>query len=228
VENSVSSSIFYDDIRLAMQGFMDHAPEGNWYALATFSKDLKVQVDFTKQEGRIMDAYSGLGEPAWDETDVYDATYQMLDKMAEMKGRRILIVIASGFDTFSRHSLTDVQKKVESSNVVIYGIGLGSMLRGVDEPYLSTGAQMDLTVARNFLTMLSRESGGEAWFPMEEGAYPSIMDGVMRDIATQYRMVYTPEVADDGKLHDIKVEAYQSEDQQGEEYKVIVRKGWRW
>lgn len=119
VEYSNSSGYFAADLNAALQGFLKHAPEGHWYALATFSHDLEIHTDFTQQIGEMAAAYSQLGLPAWREIDTYDAVYEMLDKMGRLPGRRIMIVVGSGLDTFSHSSMDRVQKKAESENVTI-------------------------------------------------------------------------------------------------------------
>ena len=121
--------MFHEDLDV-MQAFMDKALDGNWYSLATFSPDLRVNVDFTKEKARLTQAYAQLGPPTWNETDTYDAVFSMLDKTSRLPGRRVLIVAGSGLDSFSGHTLDDVEKKLESADVTVYAVGLGSVLRG--------------------------------------------------------------------------------------------------
>jgi VWFA-related protein len=227
MEYSQSSWVYFDDINAVIQGFLDQAAEGNWYALATYAHQLEIQADFTKQIGRIRQAYQELPEPMWNETDTYDAVYEMLDKMSRLPGRSVLIVIASGYDSFSQHTFEEVQKEVESSNVTLFSVGLGSMYRGVYDPYLSDAGRMDLLLAENFLRMLADESGGDSWFPNEVGAYADVMKGIMQTLANQYRLVYSPQVISNGKLHKIEVEAFQVANDRRQDFKVRVRKGWR-
>lgn len=227
VEYSESSWIYFNDIDAAISGFVHAFPTGNWYALATFANTMKVQVDFTKSVGDIVSTYESLGDPGWNEVDTYDAVYSMLDKMGRLPGRRVLVVIGSGLDSFSHHTIEDVQKKAREANVVIYGIGLGTYLRGMYEPYLNDIQQLDLTQARAFLNMLADESGGESWFPMETGAYADIMKGVVQDIQNQYRLVYTPETPKEKDFHKITVKAFAMKDGKMQQFDVRVRKGWR-
>jgi VWFA-related protein len=227
VEYSRSSGYYFNDLDAAMQGFLKHAPEGNWYALATYSQDLLVNADFTKMTGEIVDAYSGLGQPMWNEINTYDAVYEMRDKMSRLPGRRILIITGSGIDTFSEHNLDDVKKKLESVNVAIFVAGAASAFRGAMEGYLSDSARMSLLQARAFLQMLADFSGGFAWFPNQSQAIPSIMEGTMQSIACQYQLVYQSPRRVDGKFHKIKVEAFRLIDDKREDFKVLVRSGWR-
>ncbi len=227
VEYSQASWYYLNDIDTSMEAFLGHAFPGNWYALATYSHDLEIDVDFTRQTGKIMEAYSELGQPMWNEVDTYDAIYSMLDKMGRLPGRRILIIIGSGFDSFSGHTLDDVRKKAESENVVIFAAGAGSMLRGIYEPYLSSMARMDLLQARAFLQMLAEKTGGFAWFPNQEGAFPDVMRGIMQSIRTEYRLVYETSAPGSGKFHKLKVEAFHVANDHREDFKVLVRDGWR-
>ncbi|HEX6894583.1 MAG TPA: VWA domain-containing protein [Bryobacteraceae bacterium] len=227
VEYSRSSGYYIEDIDAAMSGLLKHAPEGHWYALATFSHDLKVETDFTKQIGKLTEAYAQLGLPNWTEIDTYDAVYDMLDKLGRLPGRRILIVIGSGMDTFSEHTFDDVRKKIETDNVTVFVAGIGSAFRSSYEVYLDSSSRMTLSQAQSFLRMLADKSGGFAWFPSSPSAFPSVMNGIMQSIATQYRLVYDTPVRGAGKLHKIKVEAFRIVNDKREDFKVLVREGWR-
>ena len=150
VEYSRNSWLYYNDILRAMEGFFSKAPDGNWYALATFSNTLNVRVDFTKLRGKIASSFADLPAPLWSEVNTYDAVYEMLEKMDRLPGRRVLIIIGSGADTFSELTLQDVQRKAERANVVIYAAGAGSQLRGQYESYLDNVTRLNLLQAESF------------------------------------------------------------------------------
>jgi VWFA-related protein len=227
VEYSRSSGYYLDDLDAAISGFLKHAPEGNWYALATYSQGLTVNADFTQMTGEISNAYAALGPPMWNEINTYDAIYEMLDKMGRLPGRRILIVAGSGIDTFSEHTLNDVKKKLEAVNVVVFVAGAGSAFRGAYEGYLNDIDRMSLLQSRAFLQMLADSSGGFAWFPNQSVAIPDVIEGTMQSIACQYKIVYQSPPRVDGKFHKIKVEAFRFLDDKREDFKVLVRSGWR-
>ncbi len=227
VEHTASSGYFLDDLNAAMQGFMKHAPEGNWYALATFSRDLEIRQDFTRMLGEVNAAYSQIGPPGWSEIDTYDAIYDMLDKVGRLPGRRILVVVGCGIDTFSEHNMDQVRRKAEEENVTIFVAGLGSLFRGSYDPYLSDSLRMSLMQARAFLQMLAQKTGGYVWFPNQSNAFPDVMQGIMQSVATQYRLVYDAPPTSPGKFQKIKVEAFRFLDDKRENFKVLVREGFR-
>jgi len=130
VEYSASSVAFLEDIAYVFEGFQAHGVEGHWYALATFANTLEIHTDFTKQLGEITQTYAALGPATWNEINTYDAVYDMLDKMGRLPGRRILVVVGSGIDTFSEHNMDDVKKKIEADNVTVFCSGLRLAVKG--------------------------------------------------------------------------------------------------
>ncbi len=227
VERSRSSWFYQNDLDAAVHAFLDAAPEGHWYSLATFSHGLEVSVDFTRQIGELRAAYSELGAPMWQDIDTYDAIYEILEKLELLGGRRVLIFIGSGLDTLSARTLAEVERKIESVNVTVFAAGAGSSLRGTYEPYLATTARMDLLQAEAFLNMLARKSGGQAWFPKFETAYRDIARAVFTTLANQYRLVYETTLPRDRKFHRLRVEAFQITDDKRRDFRVRVREGWR-
>lgn len=54
---------------------------------------------------------------------------------------------------------------MEGAEVVIFGIGAGSLPRGQYDAYLSDSARMEPTQAEAFLSMPARKTGGQSFFP---------------------------------------------------------------
>lgn len=227
VEYSRSSGYFIDDIGAAMSGFLKYAVEGQWYALATFSHTLEINQDFTQQPARLTEAFSQLGPASWSEIDTYEAVHEMLDKLGRLPGRKILILVGCGIDTFSEHTLDDVKKKVEAENVTVFVAGVGSAFRTVYDAYLDSSARINIIQAQAFLRMLSDKSGGFAWFPANVNTFPDVMQGIMQSISSQYRLVYDTRVRGSGKFHKLKVEAFSVANDKRENFNVLVREGWR-
>jgi VWFA-related protein len=219
IENSDNSYWYRGEISAAMQEFAENAPEGNWYALMTFARDVHVAADFTRIKEKITSAFDSMGQSGWSDISTYDAAYTVLNDLERIPGRRVVVFIGSGLDRYSERSLGDVQKELESSDVTIYAIGTGLLLRQQYEPYTFPGLRMNEMQARGVLEMLAEDSGGKAWFPSSESGFADAMRGVFADMAAQYRLVYNGEIPPGGKLHKIKIEVL--------DYDVRVRKGWR-
>lgn len=55
-----------------MNGFVAAARDDHWYALASFSHAISIDVDFTRVPGRLAPAMTDLPASTWTESDVRD------------------------------------------------------------------------------------------------------------------------------------------------------------
>jgi VWFA-related protein len=224
VEASQSSYPYSNDIDTIMQSFGAAAPEGKWYALVSFSRGAGVDQDFTRDREQIAATWAALGQPAWSDIDSYDAVYQVLGALQRLPGRRAMIVIGSGYDTFSDHTAGDVAKISQRSNVLVYSIGAGSNGPGTYSVW-GGSEHMRTLQGESFLDRTAKESGGRAWFPETGDELSAALKSVFEDFDNRYRLVYDADTPADGKLHKVKVEAY--DPGTGKKLDVHVRKGWR-
>jgi len=227
VEYSRQSWLFLNDIRNVLSGFLEYAPEGNWYALVTVGRKATIAVDFTKDKRRIASAFYDLPVPIFDDVAAFDALSEIVDTASALPGRNAIMFIGSGFDNFSSASYGDVENVLESSDVSIYSLAIGSPLRGFDSSTLGLSTEVDLLGARQFLTMLADQSGGDAWFPVVEVMFRNAVQRIMLDLATQYKLEIKGALPSDDRLHKIKVEAFTITNDKRKNFKVRVRDGLR-
>jgi VWFA-related protein len=226
VENSLTSWRFLNDVRSAMRGFLKAAPEGHSYALVSYARRPTVEATLTKEIDRIRMAYVDLQQSAWRETDTYDAVYRVIEEMDKLPGRRVLIFIGFGYDAFSRYTVGELQRKVETTNTLIYGIATGSDLRQERPPYGQTAEPLDLRKGKMLVEMLARRSGGKFYCPSCEADYADSMRDVMETLDRQYTVVYERPVARKAGFRKLKVEAFEIIDDIRRDFKVRVRDGW--
>lgn len=219
VEYSRSSAPYFQDVAEALQAFINAAPEGDWYALATFSNRLAVDVDFTKLKGKIPTTFAALGPPQWSEIRTYDAVHQMLAKMSRLPGQRVLVLIGSGLNTFGEQTLNSLRRQVAASNVTIFAVGAGQYLR-LRNPGL---ARAHFLQADNLLRTLAAESGGEAWFPRFETAFPDAAQGLLQVIEHRYRLVVPPQALAGDRPAKVRVEAFHVENGKRTNFETIAR-----
>jgi Ca-activated chloride channel family protein len=221
VEHGRRSLPYWRDIERAVEGFAGAAPAGHRYLLATFAQ--RVEVSEPLADGKaVLNEFRNRGRPIVNEVSVYDAVIAMLERLEKEPGRRVLVVVASGMDSFSRHTMDQVERKVEETNAVIYATGVGSALRGRLEPWVRGSARIGLLQGQAFLQLLAQRSGGQAWFPQFEGGFVSAMQGAMQNLEHHYRLVFQPQ-PENGRSR-IEVEAFRfvAEDKR-EDFHVRVR-----
>ena len=137
------------------------------------------------------------------------------------------MLVGSGVDTSSEHTLDEVRQKIEAENVTVFAAGLSSVLQTMLDPYLESPGRLTLIHARSFLKMLADKSGGFARFPNDVNAFSFLMREVMKSIMMQYRIVYDTKARGSGKLSKLKVEAFSVVNYKRDDFNVRVREGWR-
>ena len=90
----------------------------------------KILVDFTQDKRAIMGALNMLRIPGFSERDLFDAMFDTLDRIDRIEGKKYIILVSSGADTFSRVTLDQTLKKIKSTkDVTIYPISIGWQYR---------------------------------------------------------------------------------------------------
>jgi len=94
--------------------------------LAVFTYDDRVHtvIDFDAPHDRWDEALSHTSAPMFSEANFYDAAVDVLDRLAAISGRKALLAISTGIDTFSRATFADVVNKAEAAKTPIYVVGL--------------------------------------------------------------------------------------------------------
>ncbi len=181
----------------------------DWVALETFNMRPNVEVDFTHDGREIFQGLTGLVFPPFSESNLFDAVTDVLDRMKDVKGRKAVLVLASGIDTFSKINLDQTMKRIKDSDATIFTVGVGAQVFMSMDMMSGPGSTANLTAlqAENQLKTFAALTGGRAWFPRFDGEIPSIMQDVSASLRNQYNMAYSPSGhSADGKYHKIKVE----------------------
>jgi VWFA-related protein len=205
----------------------------DWSALVSFDTRPHIEVDFTHNPREIEQGLTGMSVPFFSESNLFDALVDTLDRMRDIKGRKAILLLASGIDTFSRINLGNVLSRLRENDTTIFCVGIA-------EPFFtqySDGSNLTYLQAQNQLRTFARMSGGRAWFPRFDGEIPGIMADVAASLRNQYSLAYSPSnTAADGKYRKIKVELVDREgkplvvkDQKGKTIKahVYAREGYQ-
>jgi VWFA-related protein len=131
------------------------------------------------------------------------------ERMSEIEGRKAIVLISSGIDTFSKLTFDKTRKALQNAGVPIYSVGLLQALREWLDARGALGsiARLDFLQADNQLRTFSKETGGQAFFPRFYGEFPGIFRAIHEALRNQYSITYQPtNQAKDGKFRKLKVE----------------------
>ena len=212
--------------------FLRQLKKDDWAALVSYDLKTRIEVDFTQNKAEIQQYLQRMYFPGFSEANMYDAVLDTIDRLQDVKGKKAILLLASGLDTFSKHTLDDTLKKLKQTDVTIFSVGVA---RDFWEYFDSRGAlgavaRMDFLQAENQLTAFARMTGGRAWMPRFSGELPAIFEDVAASLRNQYRIGYVPSnYVRDGKFHKIKVELVgpdgqplEFRDQKNKKVKMVV------
>jgi len=191
----------------------------DWTAVVSFDMKPQILTDFTQDRGEVRGALDTLRIPGFSEICVYDALSFTLDRMKDIKGRKAILLVCTGFDTFSKLTYDEILKIVKSSDTAIYPISILEFMT-VRSP---RGGSIGALQARNALETMAKYSGGQAYFPRFEGELPSIFEQISGQLRLQYGLGFVPSnPAKDGKFHKLRVDLV---DEQGNPLRIVSPKG---
>ena len=233
-EFAANSYYFIYDMRNAAFAFAQQLRPQDYVALMTFDLHTQIQLDFTQDKRQLEEAINSLRIPGFNETDVFDALYEGLDRLNRIEGRKYIILIPPGRDTFSQLTLDKILKKVkETQDVTIFTVSTGGFARAMS----ARGDSMSFLQADNQMKTFASLTGGMNFAPRFTGEMPDIFREINENIRAKYELVYHPSNAkQDGTYRKLRVELVDEEGQplhmQDEKHKplkydIIARDGYR-
>jgi VWFA-related protein len=217
----------------------------DYVALMTFDLNPHIILDFTQNKQEVQQAVNMLANQVWmpaafQETDVFDALSNALDRLSRIQGQKYIILIASGVDSFSKLTFDQIFKQVKNSqNVTIFTISTGGLFRAITEgqPGMSAAMQdMTFLQADNEMRNFAAVTGGQFFQPRFEGELPDDVGAIMAMIRSKYQIVYQPsDTKQDGTFRKLRVELVDDEgkplrmqDQKHKplKYELIYRNGY--
>ncbi len=177
-------------------------------AVWKYNDKVEKLADFSQPHDTVESLFYSLGTPEVSETNLYDAVIFMLDQMRAVTGRKALVLISSGIDTFSKATYQDAVKAAAESDSPIYVISLARSLRDTVELHdLSASVgRIDWEKADKDLQNIAMVSGGRAYSPQNTIDLSPIYDDVMENLKTRYVITYRSSTKDGASARTVRVE----------------------
>lgn len=156
---------------------------------ATFDDEVMLRQDFTDRLDLLDRAVFAVKQTGT-QTALYDAIWQFCDeKLRSAPGRRVLVVITDGEDTYSRATLRDAIDIAQRTETIIYAIstkaGFLSTVPGVEAGQVKDRKDRDLVT-------LAEETGGMAFFSGDMLTLERSFSRISRELRAQYLVTYRP------------------------------------
>lgn len=238
VEFANTNYAFIHDMLNGAYSFTGALKPEDWVAVMTYDMRTTIMQDFTQDKRAIYGALNLLRIPGFSETNLFDALYEAIDRVEGIEGRKYIVLIASGYDSFSRINYDKILNKVkESQNVTIYTVSTGQAMRIYYENQMSSITRLDFLQADNQMRVFANLTGGRAFAPRFEAEMPGIFREIAQTIRNQYLITYRPiNSKQDGTFRKLKVELVAPDggplsvvNEKGKKmkYQVIAKEGYR-
>lgn len=193
----------------AAYGFLETLQPEDYVAVVAYDLRPEILSDFSADKRAAYEAMQRLRIPAFRESNLYDALVDTAERMQEIEGRKAILLLSTGVDTFSKLTFDKTRRALQSAGVPIYAIGLMQMIRELYDArgWLAPETRLDFLQADNQMRTFAKETGGMSFFPRFEGEMPGIFRMISDSLRNQYVLTYRPSnLARDGKFRRIKVE----------------------
>ncbi|MDQ2746840.1 MAG: VWA domain-containing protein [Acidobacteriota bacterium] len=192
-------------------------------AFMTFDNEVNLRQDFTDKLD-LLDKSVDMVKKVGSQTALYDAIWQFSDeKLRSAPGRRIIVLITDGDDTFSRADLQDAIDIAQRTETTIFGISTKAGFLG-SVPGVDAGTVKDK--GDKYLTQLCEDTGGEAFFTGDMTSLERSFTKISQELRSQYIITYRPNNQNyDGK--ERKVEVRFTDKAKADDYRIRARKSYR-
>lgn len=175
--------------REALARFIETSHPQDEYFLISFDDRAQLQIDRTRDTDAVLSKFTYVQPHG--STALYDAAYLGIEKVTRgSHAKRAILLISDGQDNNSRYTFSELRRRLQEADVLIYAIGIQPGRGG----YIT-------------LDELASASGGRAFFPDSAAEMNEAFERIALELRHQYSVGFRPSdfIAGDGKWHRLKV-----------------------
>jgi VWFA-related protein len=222
----------------ASYAFANTLKKDDWVAVISYDMKPQILADFTQDKRAVYAALEPVAHAGFLGDEFIRRALRHARPVDRIEGKKYIILVTTGVDTFSKLTLDKILKKVKSTkDVTIYPISVGFVARILRGPHGRAGpagipvGNMDYLQADNEMKTFASLTGGRAYFPRFQGELPEIFNDIGADIRNQYSISYHPTNTKlDGTYRKLKVELQAPDggplkirDQKGKDVKIDLQ-----
>lgn len=198
-------------------------PDKDKAALFSVADVTRLEQPITSNVGSLTQAIDLFPEPKG-ATALLDGIIEVADYLRSTNGRRVLVIVSDGEDTYSdlKTTLEDVIRSLQVNNCQVYVVKTKDF-----ENYKRTGtrggnANVRALAAERRMIEITRQTGGAVYSPIDENEMKAAFDQISAELAHQYILSYYPDNTAEkaGEFREISLSV------KGKNLSVRTRKGY--
>jgi len=180
------------EVPLIGRELLDVVGRDDKVSILKYDAKLETLADFKQGHEVLDDVFNHLSMQNFSEVNFFDALLETLNRMRDVNGRKAIILVSSGIDTFSKANYQLVLEAARASATPIYTIGLVHLMQRESAVYGTTApfARIDWPAAEKQLENLAKVSGGRAYALQSDPELPAIYDDIMENLRVRYVITY--------------------------------------
>ena len=132
----------------AAYGFVQTLKPDDYVAVVAYDMRPEILSDFSTDRRETQEALQRLRFPGFSEANLFDALTDTAQRMQDIEGRKAILLISSGVDTFSKLNYGKTRKAIQNAGVPIYAIGLMQAYREIMYPMEPSRTTQNMTSCR--------------------------------------------------------------------------------
>jgi VWFA-related protein len=200
-----------DQVPRAARQLLEELGQRDRIAIFRYAGRVERMADFSAGHDTLGSLFAGLSRPEFSELNFYDALISTVGLMKNVPGRKAILVISSGVDTFSKANDRDALAAARDGGTPVYALDIAPALRnslaysmaGESGPY----ARIDWKGAESALQRIAQASGGRMYPVQSTFNLASVYDDIMENLRLRYVITYKSGAAPgDAAPRSIRVE----------------------
>ncbi len=198
-----------DQVPRAAHQLLDELGRDDKVAVFRYGDRLERLADFSSGREALDTSFVSVDKPDFSELNFYDALISTVDYMKKVSGRKAILLISSGVDTFSKARYEDALVAARDGGTPIYVIDIAPALRtSVQRAWSGSGpyARIDWNRAEAQLQEIAKISGGRVYAVESTFDLSGVYDDLMENLRVRYVITYKSNSSDLGAPRTVRIE----------------------
>jgi VWFA-related protein len=185
------NQILHTELPLLARPLINALTPHDKLAAFSYTDTVKVLADVDRPRDQVEAVLDRPPIAAFAEANLYDALIDTLNRTQRMPGRRALLLISTGLDSFSHATFDDVVATAKREDTPVYCVGLAALVQRSLVSPLGPLSKVEWSRASNQLKALAQASNGRAYLSDTVLDIRAIYDDLMEHLRVRYVIKYT-------------------------------------
>ena len=195
VDNSSSVTIAREFEKKAAVKFFDRMirPDKDLAALFSVARGTRLEQPLSSEVGLLTRAIEGFPTPEG-ATALLDGIIKAANYLGEVQGRRVIVIVSDGDDTYSDSTLEQAIRALQVANCQVYVVKTTDFENFVRTKSRVGNANIRQLAAERRMSEIANQTGGRVYSPIDEKELDEAFRQISSELSQQYILSYYPDI----------------------------------